>query len=85
MYSNGNHYDALINKDHPLLTMGTINEMEKKLDDIRDNEKKVDNLEIITDKDKLVKELQKQLKQSELSKLRVENLYKGAEEKIKEL
>ena len=27
MYSNGNHYDALIAQDHPLLTMGTIAEM----------------------------------------------------------
>ena len=28
MYSNGNHYDALIGKDHHLLTMGTISDMD---------------------------------------------------------
>ena len=83
MYSNGNHYDALIGKDHPLLTMGTISDMDheeivketgqtKKLEE-KDNSKHGDK-----EKDKTINDLQKKVKQ-------IEDLYRGAEVQMKEL
>ena len=76
LYSNGNHYDALVSKDHPLLTVGIINEMKQHGEVIE----KGDNG--IIDKDKLIDDLQKRLKQSEQSKQNIENLYRDAEKQI---
>ena len=33
LYSNGNHYDALVSNDHPLLIIGTVTEMEQNEND----------------------------------------------------
>ena len=87
MYSNGNHYDALIAKNHPLLTMGTIAEMElnEKLQEEGYDKCKDNYIDNNTDKDNLIKQLKSQLKKKEQSKLQVEGLYREAEEKIKVL
>ena len=81
LYSNGNHYDALVSKDHPLLTVGIINEMKQNgevhKDVIEDGENG------IIDKDKLIDDLQKRLKQSEQCKQKIEDLYRDAEKQIK--
>ena len=87
MYSNGNHYDALIAQDHPLLTMGTIAEMAtiEQVEEKGDDEHEDTILDRHTDKDKLIKELKSQLKLKDQSKLQVEGLYRKAEETIKVL
>ena len=86
LYSNNNHYDALISKDHPLLTIGTVTEIEK--DDEKESlaEENISNTDIkngvnVTEtktKDKTIKELQTKL-------VKLEQLYRGAEEQIKSL
>ena len=86
LYSNNNHYDALISKDHPLLTIGTVTEIEK--DDEKESlaEENISNTDIKGDvnvtetktKDKTIKELQTKL-------VKLEQLYRGAEEEIQSL
>ena len=85
MYSNGNHYDALIDQDHPLLTMGTITDMEldNQVEDKKEDEGETDVIDSSGDKDKLIKDLKSQVKQKDQGKLQVEQLYREAEEKIK--
>ena len=81
LYSNGNHYDALLSKDHPLLTTGIISEtkgdkeIQKEINDDDDTN--------IKDKDKIINDLKKRLKQSEQSKQKTESMYREAEKQIK--
>jgi chromosome segregation ATPase len=81
LYSNGNHYDALLSKDHPLLTTGIISET--KGDEEVQKEIIDDDDTNITDKDKLINDLKKRLKQSEQSKQKTESMYREAEKQIK--
>ena len=80
MYSNGNHFDALIGKNHPLLTMGTISDLEKE-ENKKDKDytfKEKETNDDKKDKDKIIKDLQNKIKQ-------VEDLYRGSEDQVKEL
>ena len=116
LYTNGNHYDALITADDTLVNVGTIEDTEKAamieaemiVDENEEREKAVDQMytkknventtvtvepkEIETDepiesdeKDKMIKELKKELKTSQTDKQKLEVLYRGAEEVVKKL
>ena len=81
MYSNGNHYDALVSKEHPLLTLGIISDMEKDEQFVKDVIE--DGVNNSKDKDKLIADLTKRLKQSEQSTKNIETMYREAEKQIK--
>ena len=72
MYSNGNHYDALVSKEHPLLTLGIISDMEKDEQFVKDVIE--DGVNNSKDKDKLIADLTKRLKQSEQSTKNIETM-----------
>ena len=82
LFSNGNHYDALISEDHPLLTLGGIQDANGDKDvskkagefDAKNNEKSHSD----QSKDNLIKDLERKLKQ-------VEAQYRGSEEQVKDL
>ena len=97
MYRNGNHFDALIKEDDPLITRGTIantpvlllnktvagEEVSKKPDNkIKKDSNKVNN----SGQDvEYVQTLRNKLQQSENSVMPLESNYKGTEVAIKEL
>ena len=87
LYSNGNHYDALIKKDHPLLTLGTLGEMEQdaSLNEAATEQENKSEEKQYKFKEDTVEDLKKKLKESEQSKLKVENMYKELETDVKNL
>ena len=87
LYSNGNHYDALIKKDHPLLTLGTLGEMEQdaNLNEAATEQENKSEEKHYKYKEDTVNDLKKKLKESEHSKLKVENMYKELETVVKNL
>ena len=82
LFSNGNHYDALITEDHPLLTLGGIKDS-KGDEEVRKKAREFENKNSEKShsdqsKDNLIKDLERKLKQ-------VEALYRGSEEQVKDL
>ena len=91
LYTNGNHFDALIRKDHPLITVGIVKDhtqgenVKKKTPQTDYDMSETQSKEKTNNdaKDKKIKELEKLLKQSEQGKSKIEVMYKDCEEQVK--
>ena len=97
LYTNGNHYDALVKEDNPLITRGPINDvpvwnLNKNYENEEVSKIQKDELEkvVITEdssdkKNKDANSLKDKLRKSENSAKLLEGNYKAAEVTIKEL